>query len=188
MCEWGSGSIVKLPWLWFLKLLRSNPEILWCFIGFFLKRELYVICNSAHLQVRPPVGAVRANARGPPVAGGLSPDAQPRWVQPWGSEQSSRDTGYLLSGGRGHGEVRPAIVSLTQHCNCIVWLPRDNRILLRVVSRTTEDESLFPGRRLAELTVELNSLLNSEDIRFFENNMWVLGVYCKNFFPIFHWP
>nr|XP_040032238.1 hexosaminidase D [Gasterosteus aculeatus aculeatus] len=43
------------------------------------------------------------------------------------------------------------------------------------MGRTTEDESLFPGRRLAELTVELNSLLNSEDIRFFENNMYVRG-------------
>ncbi|KAM9837506.1 hexosaminidase D [Aulostomus maculatus] len=35
--------------------------------------------------------------------------------------------------------------------------------------------SLFPGRKLAELVVELNLLLNSEDIRFFENNMFVRG-------------
>lgn len=34
---------------------------------------------------------------------------------------------------------------------------------------------LFPGRRLAELMVDINSLLNSEDIRFFENNMFVRG-------------
>ncbi|KAM7371193.1 hypothetical protein PAMP_010684 [Pampus punctatissimus] len=34
---------------------------------------------------------------------------------------------------------------------------------------------LFPGRRLTELMVELNSLLNSEDIRFFEKNMFVRG-------------
>lgn len=37
------------------------------------------------------------------------------------------------------------------------------------------DNSLFPGRRLAELIVELNSLLNSDDIRFFENDMFVRG-------------
>lgn len=46
-----------------------------------------------------------------------------------------------------------------------------NRILFHVAFRTSADDSLFPGRRLAELTVELDSLLNSEDIRFFENNM-----------------
>ncbi|XP_067431705.1 hexosaminidase D [Thunnus thynnus] len=34
---------------------------------------------------------------------------------------------------------------------------------------------LFPGRKLAELMVELKALLNSEDIRFFENNMLVRG-------------
>ncbi|CAK6974282.1 LOW QUALITY PROTEIN: hexosaminidase D-like [Scomber scombrus] len=34
---------------------------------------------------------------------------------------------------------------------------------------------LFPGRRLAESMVELNSLLNTDDIRFFENNMFVRG-------------
>lgn len=33
----------------------------------------------------------------------------------------------------------------------------------------------FPGKRLAELIVELNSLLNSDDIRLFENNMFVRG-------------
>ncbi|KAL6094647.1 hexd [Pungitius sinensis] len=46
---------------------------------------------------------------------------------------------------------------------------------VEAMGRTTEDESLFPGRRLAELTVELDALLNSEDIRFFENNMYVRG-------------
>ncbi|XP_031699216.1 LOW QUALITY PROTEIN: hexosaminidase D [Anarrhichthys ocellatus] len=46
---------------------------------------------------------------------------------------------------------------------------------VEAMGRTTADESLFPGRRLAELTVELNSLLNSEDIRFFDNNMFVRG-------------
>lgn len=37
------------------------------------------------------------------------------------------------------------------------------------------EDSLFPGGRLAELIVELNSLLNSDDIRFFENDMFVRG-------------
>ena len=46
-----------------------------------------------------------------------------------------------------------------------------NKILFHVAFRSSAGESLFPGRRLAELTVELDSLLNSEDIRFFENNM-----------------
>ncbi|XP_031164510.1 hexosaminidase D [Sander lucioperca] len=46
---------------------------------------------------------------------------------------------------------------------------------VEAIGRTSADDSLFPGRKLAELTVELNSLLNSEDIRFFENNMYVRG-------------
>ncbi|XP_039990453.1 hexosaminidase D isoform X2 [Xiphias gladius] len=45
---------------------------------------------------------------------------------------------------------------------------------VEVMERSAVD-SLFPGRRLAELIVELNILLNSEDIRFFENNMIVRG-------------
>lgn len=43
----------------------------------------------------------------------------------------------------------------------ISWLPH----------RSLVDDSLFPGRRLAEFIVELNSLLNSDDIRVFENDM-----------------
>lgn len=39
------------------------------------------------------------------------------------------------------------------------------------VYRSFTDDSLFPGRRLAELMVELNSLLNSDDIRLFETDM-----------------
>ncbi|XP_035517793.1 hexosaminidase D [Morone saxatilis] len=46
---------------------------------------------------------------------------------------------------------------------------------VEAMGRTSADDSLFPGRRLAELTVELNSLLNSEDIRMFENDMFVRG-------------
>lgn len=37
------------------------------------------------------------------------------------------------------------------------------------------DESLFPGRKLAELMVELNSMMNSDDIRVFETDMFVRG-------------
>ncbi|XP_039990452.1 hexosaminidase D isoform X1 [Xiphias gladius] len=46
---------------------------------------------------------------------------------------------------------------------------------VEVMERRSAVDSLFPGRRLAELIVELNILLNSEDIRFFENNMIVRG-------------
>ncbi|XP_028263633.1 hexosaminidase D [Parambassis ranga] len=46
---------------------------------------------------------------------------------------------------------------------------------VEAMERTSAADSLFPGRRLAELIVELNSLLNSEDIRFFEDNMFVRG-------------
>lgn len=43
------------------------------------------------------------------------------------------------------------------------------------IGRSSADDSLFPGRRLAELIVELSTLLNSDDIRFFENDMFVRG-------------
>nr|XP_046232548.1 hexosaminidase D [Scatophagus argus]XP_046232549.1 hexosaminidase D [Scatophagus argus] len=43
------------------------------------------------------------------------------------------------------------------------------------MGRASAGDLLFPGRKLAELIVELNSLLNSEDIRLFENNMFVRG-------------
>ncbi|KAM4525049.1 hexosaminidase D [Odontesthes bonariensis] len=46
---------------------------------------------------------------------------------------------------------------------------------VEATERTSAVDSLFPGRRLAELIVELNSLLDSEDLRFFENNMFVRG-------------
>ncbi|XP_040923040.1 hexosaminidase D [Toxotes jaculatrix] len=46
---------------------------------------------------------------------------------------------------------------------------------VEVMERRSAVDSLFPGRRLAELIVELNALLNSEDIRFFENSMLVRG-------------
>lgn len=43
------------------------------------------------------------------------------------------------------------------------------------MERTSADNPQFPGQKLAELIVELNSLLNSENIRFFENDMFVRG-------------
>ncbi|XP_071329329.1 hexosaminidase D [Trachinotus anak] len=46
---------------------------------------------------------------------------------------------------------------------------------VEAMERSSAEESLFPGRRLAELIVELNALLNSEHIRFFENSMVVRG-------------
>ncbi|XP_069563587.1 hexosaminidase D [Brachyistius frenatus] len=46
---------------------------------------------------------------------------------------------------------------------------------VEAMGRTSSGDLLFPGRRLAELIVEINSLLDSEDIRFFENNMFVRG-------------
>nr|XP_019938742.1 PREDICTED: hexosaminidase D [Paralichthys olivaceus]XP_019938743.1 PREDICTED: hexosaminidase D [Paralichthys olivaceus] len=44
-----------------------------------------------------------------------------------------------------------------------------------VMERRSTVDSLFPGRRLAELIVELDALMNSEDIRFFQNSMLVRG-------------
>ncbi|XP_058476297.1 hexosaminidase D [Solea solea] len=46
---------------------------------------------------------------------------------------------------------------------------------VEAMERRSADDSLFPGRKLAELIVELDALLNSEDIRSFENNMYVRG-------------
>lgn len=46
-----------------------------------------------------------------------------------------------------------------------------NGILFHVTFSAADGALLFPGRKLAELMVELKALLNSEDIRFFENNM-----------------
>lgn len=43
------------------------------------------------------------------------------------------------------------------------------------MERVSAGELLFPGRTLAHLIVDLNSFLNSEDVRYFENNMFVRG-------------
>uniref|UniRef100_A0A665V9R1 beta-N-acetylhexosaminidase n=1 Tax=Echeneis naucrates TaxID=173247 RepID=A0A665V9R1_ECHNA len=50
-----------------------------------------------------------------------------------------------------------------------------SRVSERLGVSSVEVETLFPGRRLAELIVELNALLSSDDIRYFENNMLVRG-------------
>ncbi|XP_041714600.1 hexosaminidase D isoform X1 [Coregonus clupeaformis] len=42
-------------------------------------------------------------------------------------------------------------------------------------SSSTGDSELFPGRRLAELVVELTAILQSEELRHFEDNMFVRG-------------
>lgn len=46
---------------------------------------------------------------------------------------------------------------------------------VETMEMTCVADTVFPGRRLAELIVELNALLNSEDIRFFESSMFVRG-------------
>ncbi|XP_013888126.1 hexosaminidase D, partial [Austrofundulus limnaeus] len=46
---------------------------------------------------------------------------------------------------------------------------------VETMERMSAGDSLFPGRRLAELIVELNVLLNSDDLRFFNSNMYVRG-------------
>uniref|UniRef100_A0A4W6BTN3 beta-N-acetylhexosaminidase n=1 Tax=Lates calcarifer TaxID=8187 RepID=A0A4W6BTN3_LATCA len=43
------------------------------------------------------------------------------------------------------------------------------------VAEKAGSDPRFPGRRLAEVIVELNAVLNTDDIRFFENNMFVRG-------------
>ncbi|XP_023804987.1 hexosaminidase D [Oryzias latipes] len=46
---------------------------------------------------------------------------------------------------------------------------------VEAMERTAADDSRFPGRRLAESIVEISFLLNSEELRFFENNKFVRG-------------
>uniref|UniRef100_A0A8C6SEV1 beta-N-acetylhexosaminidase n=1 Tax=Neogobius melanostomus TaxID=47308 RepID=A0A8C6SEV1_9GOBI len=41
--------------------------------------------------------------------------------------------------------------------------------------RVSKDTAMFPGRLLAELIVDLNSFLNLEDVRYFEQNMFLRG-------------
>ncbi|CAL8282618.1 unnamed protein product [Merluccius merluccius] len=46
---------------------------------------------------------------------------------------------------------------------------------VETLERTSVADSLFPGRRLAALIVELTQLLNSEEVCHFESNMFVRG-------------
>ncbi|XP_034049171.1 hexosaminidase D isoform X2 [Thalassophryne amazonica] len=46
---------------------------------------------------------------------------------------------------------------------------------VKEMGRHSAEESSFAGKKLAELIVELSSLLNSDDIRFFDNGMLVRG-------------
>lgn len=130
-------------------------------------------------QVWPPVGAVWAHARGPPITSSQSTDTQPRWLQYWGSQRGSWKTGYFLSGGRGHREVRSNKVSWAAlPCHSLfqyVCVSKLKVILSNLDLSSFTEDALFPGKRLAELIVELNSLLNTEDIRLFETDMWVMG-------------
>ncbi|KAG7248554.1 hypothetical protein CRUP_035705 [Coryphaenoides rupestris] len=46
---------------------------------------------------------------------------------------------------------------------------------VETLEKTSGADSLFAGRRLAALIVELTQLLNSEEVRHFEDNMYVRG-------------
>lgn len=46
---------------------------------------------------------------------------------------------------------------------------------VEAMEKTSTENTMFPGKRLAELIVDLNSFLNLEDVRSFENNMFVRG-------------
>ncbi|KAM3859902.1 hexosaminidase D [Diretmus argenteus] len=68
-----------------------------------------------------------------------------------------------------HGQFSPEVQSSVTECLGI------SSVEVEAMERTSAGESLFAGRRLAELIVELTSLLNSDDIRNFENGMYVRG-------------
>ncbi|XP_072312635.1 hexosaminidase D isoform X2 [Eucyclogobius newberryi] len=46
---------------------------------------------------------------------------------------------------------------------------------VEAMERISKDSALFPGRFLAEIIVDLNSFLNSEEVRYFEHNMFLRG-------------
>ncbi|KAJ0016265.1 hypothetical protein NQD34_014555 [Periophthalmus magnuspinnatus] len=46
---------------------------------------------------------------------------------------------------------------------------------VEAMERISQNTTMFPGRFLAEIIVDLNSFLNSEDVRYFEHNMFVRG-------------
>ncbi|KAM4624053.1 hexosaminidase D isoform 2-T2 [Polymixia lowei] len=67
-----------------------------------------------------------------------------------------------------HGQFSPEVQSKVTKSLGI------SSVEVEAIERTSSD-STFAGRRLAELIVELTSLLNSEDICYFENSMFVRG-------------
>uniref|UniRef100_A0A674ER53 beta-N-acetylhexosaminidase n=1 Tax=Salmo trutta TaxID=8032 RepID=A0A674ER53_SALTR len=71
----------------------------------------------------------------------------------------------------------PSLASSLQtltHVGC-VFNPKSVCLSVPCPSSTTADSVLFPGRRLAELVVELTAILQSEELRHFEDNMFVRG-------------
>lgn len=68
-----------------------------------------------------------------------------------------------------HGHLSPeAHKKVTEHLGV-------SSVEVEAIGSTSHDNSSFPGRRLAELIVDLDALLKTDDIRFFENNMFVRG-------------
>lgn len=92
--------------------------------------------------------------------------------QYWGSNCSDWEAGHYLSWDGGNWKVRSYTKSSHWSvCVCASLMS----FCFMLPYRSSADDSLFPGRRLAELIVELSTLLNSDDIRFFESDMWVVG-------------
>ncbi|KAJ0060711.1 hypothetical protein NL108_017739 [Boleophthalmus pectinirostris] len=46
---------------------------------------------------------------------------------------------------------------------------------VEAMERISQNTTMFPGRFLAEIIVDLNSFLNSEEVRYFEHNMFLRG-------------
>ncbi|TMS22358.1 Hexosaminidase D [Larimichthys crocea] len=92
---------------------------------------------------------------------------------------------WVASSFKGSTSVYTCVPSTQRHVdNHLQWLNVADSlsagvnlqgIALTGWQRTSASDSLFPGRRLAELTVELNALLNSDDMRLFESDMFVRG-------------
>ncbi|XP_049615562.1 hexosaminidase D isoform X2 [Syngnathus scovelli] len=68
-----------------------------------------------------------------------------------------------------HGQFSPEVQ------NKVIQMLGIASVEVEAMGSTFEDATLFPGRRLAESIVDLDSLLCLEDLRSFENNMYVRG-------------
>ncbi|RVE59273.1 hypothetical protein OJAV_G00187010 [Oryzias javanicus] len=68
-----------------------------------------------------------------------------------------------------HGQFSPEAASRVKELLGV------SSVEVEEMDRTAADDSRFPGRRLAESIVEISFLLNSEDLRFFENSKFVRG-------------